>query len=332
LTWPPNFSIAQSLVWRVKPTDREKTRGIAAMAEQKIDGQSWALLALLSLIWGGSFMFVGIAVRELPALLIVFARVGLAALILIPVHLVVQGRLPRDLKSWVSCGGMSILNNVLPFTAIAWGQHYIGSGLASVINATTPMFAGLLMALFGMEALTLCKGLALGLGMIGVVILKGGNFGDFGAQSLGILAVTFGSCCYGLSTVWSKKRLVGIPPLTIATCQLTISGLIMAVLAISFSEPSLYFKASLTTWQALAAIAVISTAIAYLIFFHIVERAGPSFVALVTMLVPVSAILLGILVLGESLTANELAGTVIILLALVTIDGRVLRKFGLVAA
>ena len=297
------------------------------MAEQKIDTQSWALLAILSLIWGGSFMFVGIAVKELPALLIVFARVGLAALILIPLHMIVQGRLPRDAKTWVACGGMSILNNVLPFTAISWGQHFIGSGLASVINATTPMFAGLFMALFGLEALTLRKAIALGLGMIGVVVLKGGNFGDVGAQSLGILAVTFASCCYGLSTVWSKKHLVGIPPMTIATCQLTVSSLVMAALSFTFSEPSLYFKASAITWEALIAIAAISTAIAYLIFFRIIERAGPSFVALVTMLVPVSAILLGMAVLGESLSINELIGGLLILAALVIIDGRVLRMF-----
>ena len=297
------------------------------MAEQKIDTQSWAMLGLLSLIWGGSFMFVGIAVKELPALLIVFARVGLAALILIPVHLMVQGRLPRDAKTWVACGGMSILNNVLPFTAISWGQHYIGSGLASVINATTPMFAGLFMALFGLEALTSRKSIALGLGMIGVVILKGGNFGDFGAQTLGILAVTFASCCYGLSTVWSKKNLVGIPPMTIATCQLTVSGLVMAALSFAFSEPSLYFKASTLTWEALIAIAAMSTAIAYWVFFRIIERAGATFVALVTMLVPVSAILLGMIVLNESLSMNELIGGLLILLALVIIDGRALRLF-----
>jgi drug/metabolite transporter (DMT)-like permease len=301
-------------------------------ADQKIDAQSWAMLAVLSMIWGGSFMFVGIAVKELPAILIVFARVGMAALLLIPVHLIMQGKLPRDSKTWIACGGMSILNNVLPFTAISWGQHYIGSGLASVINATTPMFAGLFMALFGLEALTLRKGLALALGMVGVVVLKGGNFGDLGAQSLGIMAVTFASLCYGLSTVWSKKRLVGIPPMTIATCQLTISGLIMSVLAFGFSEPALYFKASTTTWSALIAIAAISTAVAYLIFFRIIERAGPSFVALVTMLVPVSAIILGMLVLSEKLTANELIGALLIGLALVIIDGRALRRLGLIAA
>ena len=302
------------------------------MSETKPSANDWTLLFLLSLIWGGSFMFTGIAVKELPALLIVFARVGLAALILIPVHLLVQGALPRDGKTWFATGGMSVLNNVMPFTAIAWGQHYIGSGLASVINATTPMFAVLFMTLFRLEALSLHKVMALCLGLLGVLVLKGGGFGDLGAQTLGILAVTFASCCYGLSTVWAKKMLVGIPPMTIATCQLTVSGLLMAALAFSFSEPALYAKVSFATWQALIALAVLSSAVAYLIFFRIIAKAGPSFVALVTMLVPLSAIVLGILVLGESLSLHEALGALIIISALAIIDGRVLRKFGLTLA
>ena len=297
------------------------------MTDTKPSANDWALLFLLSLIWGGSFMFTGMAVKELPALLIVFARVGLAALILIPVHLLVQGALPRDLKTWFAAGCMSVLNNVMPFTAIAWGQHFIGAGLASVINATTPMFAALLMALFGLEGLNLRKGLALSLGLIGVLVLTGGGFGDLGAQTLGILAVTFASCCYGLSTVWAKKMLVGIPPMTIATCQLTVSGLMMAVLAFGFSEPALYAKASFATWQALIALAALSSAVAYLIFFRIIAKAGPSFVTLVTMLVPLSAIVLGILVLGESLSLHEALGATIIIAALAIIDGRVLRMF-----
>ncbi len=297
------------------------------MTETKPNANDWALLLLLSMIWGGSFMFVGVAVKELPALLIVFARVGLAALILIPVHLIVQGPLPRDGKTWFAAGGMSVLNNVLPFTAIAWGQHYLGSGMASVINATTPMFAVIFMALFGLEALILRKVLALGLGLVGVLVLKGGGFGDLGPQSLGILAVSFASMCYGLTTVWAKKFLVGIAPMTTATCQLTVSGSIMAVLAFGFSEPALYVKASWQTWEALIAIAALSTAVAYLIFFRIIAKAGPSFVALVTMLVPLSAIVLGIVVLQESLSLHEFIGAAIIIAALAIIDGRVLRLF-----
>jgi drug/metabolite transporter (DMT)-like permease len=297
--------------------------------DTRIDAQSWAMLAVLSIIWGGSFMFVGVAVKELPSLLIVFARVGIAALILLPAHLALQGRLPRDAQTWLSCAGMSVLNNVLPFTAITWGQHHIASGLASVINATTPMFGALFMALFGMEGLSWRKSIALVLGLAGVIVLKGGQFGDLGEQSLGILAVAFASACYGLSTVWSKRRLMGIPPMTTATCQLLCSAVMMAVLAFAFSDPSQFKQASGQTWAAIIGLAAISTSIAYLIFFRIIARAGPSFVVLVTMLVPVSAILLGMLVLGESLTTNEILGALLIGLALIIIDGRALRFVGL---
>ncbi len=295
------------------------------MTEAKIDSKSWGLLFLLSLIWGGSFFFVGIAVHDLPALLIVFARVGLAALILIPVHLFSQGPLPRDLKTWVACGGMAVLNNILPFTAIAWGQHYIGSGLAAVINATTPMFGAVFMAAFGLEGLSLRKGIALLLGLVGVIILQGGNFGDLGMQSLGIFAVAFASCCYGLSTPWSKAMLVGIPAMTTATCQLTVSAVVMGILAFGFSTPALYFSASSSTWAALVAIATLSTAVAYLIFFKLINTAGPSFTVLVTMLVPISAVILGVAVLHETLSVNQFIGGIIIILALAIIDGRALR-------
>jgi len=299
------------------------------MTNTKPTTNDWALLILLSMIWGGSFMFTGIAVKELPALLIVLARLGLAALVLIPVHLMVQGPLPRDAKTWFAAGGMSVLNNVFPFIAIAWGQHYIGSGLASVINATTPIFTALLMAMFALEALTTRKVLALALGFIGVIVLKGGGFTDLGAQSIGILAVVFASFCYGLSAVWSKQKLAGIAPMTIATCQLTVSGIILTALSFGFSDPTLYAKISLPTWGALIALAVLSSAIAYLIFFRIIATAGASFVTLVTMLVPLSAIVLGMVVLGESLSVHEALGAAIIISALVIIDGRLLARAGL---
>lgn len=299
------------------------------MADNRIDAQSWVLLLILSVIWGGSFLFIAVAVKELPALLIVLARVGIAAAILLPIHFVVQGRLPRDLKTWVACGGMSIMNNVIPFTAISWGQHHITGGLASVINATTPMFAALFMAMAGLEGITPRKAIALGLGLVGVLVLKGGGFGDLGAQTLGILAVVLASACYGLSAPWSKVRLVGIPPLTTATLQLTMSSIIMAVIVLLFAEPAQYAAASGKTWISLILLAAVSTSIAYLLFFRIIARAGPSFVSLVTMIIPVSAILMGYLLLGERLTINEVLGAFIIGLALVIIDGRMLRYVGI---
>lgn len=298
------------------------------MVEQKAQ-TSWILLIVLAAIWGGSFMFVGVAVKELPALLIVLARVSIAALVLIPVHFLIQGRLPRERRIWLACGGMAIMNNVIPFTLISWGQHHIASGLASVINATTPMFTAAFLALFGMDVIGPRKIIALLIGLVGVVVLQGGAFGDLGPQKLGIVAVLIASSFYGLSAPWSKKMLVGIPPLTTATCQLTISSTIMAVIVLLVGDFSAYQQASSQTWAALVALAVISTAVAYLLFFRIIARSGPAFVSLVTMLVPVSAIGLGYVFLNETLTLHEIIGTIIIGAALFIIDGRLLKHFKL---
>lgn len=299
------------------------------MADSKADAQSWMLLVALSLIWGGSFLFIAIAVKELPALLIVLARVGIAAAILIPVHLLLVGKLPTDRKTWIACGGMSVMNNVIPFTAISWGQHHISGGLASVINATTPMFAALFMAMAGLEGITARKAVALALGLAGVLVLKGGGFGDLGAQTLGILAVMLASAFYGLSAPWSKLRLTGVPPLTIATLQLGISTLMMSFIVAVFADVRDFAAASRETWIALILLAALSTAVAYLLFFRIIARAGPSFVSLVTMIIPVSAILLGYAILGERLTLHEVGGALIIGLALLVIDGRILQRLGL---
>ncbi|MBG1231900.1 DMT family transporter [Aestuariivirga litoralis] len=298
------------------------------MAEQKITTQSWILLGLLSLIWGGSFFFIAVGVKELPAILVVFARVAIAAAILLPIHFIVQGALPRDARTWISCLGMAILNNALPFTAISYGETVISSGLAAVVNATSPMFGALFMALFQVEGLTTRKVIALVLGFVGVVVLSLGSLTG-NAAILGILACTFGSVCYGLSAPWSKKRLIGIPPITTATCQLVCSSAIMAVVAFVFSTPSQYLNVSAHVWAALIGLAAISTSLAYLIFFRILNTAGPSFTILVTMLVPVSAIILGVAFLGEVLTLNEVIGALIIGLALIIIDGRLVRRIGL---
>jgi drug/metabolite transporter (DMT)-like permease len=227
---------------------------------------------------------------------------------------------------------MSVMNNIIPFTLITWGQHFITGGLASVVNATTPMFAALFMALLGYEAITSRKAVALVIGLVGVAVLQGASFDGLTAQSLGILAVALASAFYGLSAPWSKKKLVGIPPLTTATCQLLISSVAMSIIVLVFGDFGEFADVSTNTWAALIALAVLSTSIAYLLFFGIIARAGPSFVSLVTMIIPVSAILLGYLVIGEKLTAQDIAGAAIIGLALIIIDGRLLRRFGLIKA
>jgi drug/metabolite transporter (DMT)-like permease len=296
------------------------------------DAKSWGMLLLLSAIWGGSFLFIAIAVKELSALQIVFARVTIAAACLAPLHFILQGRLPTERRIWIAAGGMSIMNNIIPFTLITWGQQFITGGLASVVNATTPMFAALFMAMAGYEAITKHRATALLIGIIGVAVLQGLSFGGLTAQSLGIFAVALAAAFYGLSAPWSKKMLVGIPPLTTATCQLLISAFIMTCIVMLFGDIGQFGKTSTATWCALIGLAVLATAFAYLLFFRIIERAGPSFVSLCTMIIPVSAILLGYVIIGEKLTLREVVGAAIIGVALIVIDGRLLKRFGLLRA
>jgi drug/metabolite transporter (DMT)-like permease len=299
------------------------------MQNQKtgIDSQSVCLLIALSILWGGSYLFVGIAVKELPSLLIVFARVAIAAAVLLPLHWSLQGNLPRDAKSWIWAGGMSLLNNVIPFSAIAYGQHHIAAGLAAVLNATTPLFGAVVMALAGAEALTVRKTAGLLLGLVGVMILRGMNAASLNAETLGILAVLLASASYGTSGLWAKRRVGNMPPLTSATCQLVVSAIIMGVLALSLDSPAKLAHVSTNTWVALCALAVLSTSLAYLIFFRIIARAGPSVVLLVTMIIPVSALLMGHYVLGEAFSSQEITGALVIGIALLVIDGRVLDLF-----
>lgn len=290
----------------------------------QLDLQGWLLLILLSLLWGGSFLFVGIAVKDVSPLVVVMARVVLAAAVLYPVHLMLAGPLPRDRQSWFALLVMSTFNNVLPFILIAEGQTTIASGLASVINATTPLFGAVFLAVAGEERLFPRKIIGLLIGLAGVVVLKSGNGLSLGGQSLGIIMVLGAAACYGFSGLWAKRRLRGMAPLTLATGQLICSSVTMAVLAFAFDRPQALLDASVQSWLALLGLALLATALAYIVFFQIIARSGAANVLLVTMLIPVSAIAMGYVVLAERLEATEVAGAAIIILSLAIIDGRLL--------
>jgi drug/metabolite transporter (DMT)-like permease len=290
--------------------------------------RDWGLLALLSLIWGGSYLFAGVAVKELPPLVIVMARVTIAALALLPLHFLLVGPLPGGRATWAAIAVMSLINNVIPFTLIVTGQTMIASGLASVINATAPLFGVAFLAAAGLEPLAPRKLLGIVVGIGGVAILKGGTLLGDGAQSAGILLCLGAAASYGLASLWAKLKLMTIPPLSMATGQLLCSAVIMAGLATGFSHPAALLSASALSWAALLGLALVSTAFAYIIFFRIVASAGAGNVLLVTMMIPVSAIALGVALLDETLEPREIAGAAIIALALLIIDGRVLRYPG----
>jgi drug/metabolite transporter (DMT)-like permease len=296
-------------------------------SDQRIDARDWSLLGVLSVLWGGSFFFTGVSLRELPPLTVVFLRVALAAIILLPALWVYRTRFPESLSGWKPFFALALLNNVLPFSLIVVGQTYIPSGLASVLNATTPLFTVLVMAAAGDEKLYARRVAGVIVGLIGVIVLHGQSLDFEAGQSVGILLCLAAAFFYGLAALYARRKLLDSPPLATAAFQLTASSLVMAVVAAAVERPWQLPLPGVATWLAIAGSAALSTALAYIIFFRILRRAGPTNVMLVTLLIPVTAILLGYLVLGETISLREIVGAVVIGSALLIIDGRMSRLF-----
>jgi drug/metabolite transporter (DMT)-like permease len=278
---------------------------------------------VLSVLWGGSFFFNGAALRELPPLTLVLLRVALGAAILLPL-LRMQGiGLPKGMAGWKPFVAIGLLNNVIPFSLIVLGQTFIPSGLASILNATTPLFTVMVMAAAGEEALQMRRVAGVALGLAGVIILRGWETRP--GQGLGILLCLGGAFSYGFAALAARRLLKDTPPLGTATFQLMASTVMMAIVAGAMEQPWHLSMPGLTTWLAVLGLAALSTALAYIVFFQIIRRSGATNVMLVTLLIPVTAILLGWLVLGEPISAREIAGAIVIGSALLVIDGRALR-------
>ncbi|MGB3718852.1 MAG: DMT family transporter [Hyphomicrobiaceae bacterium] len=285
----------------------------------------WGLLVFLSLLWGGSFLFVGMAVHDLPPLTLVLARVGLAALALLPVVYAIKLRLPTELRAWQPFLVMSLLNNIIPFLLIVRGQREIASGLASVLNATTPLFAVIIAHVFTTdEKLTAPKLAGVLTGIAGVSILVGPEamFGQ-PANLFGMVLILGAACSYGFSALWGR-RFKETPPLVTATSQLICSTAILLPLALVIDRPwALLALPKTSAILAVIGLAFLSTALAYIVFFRIMAISGPTNTMLVTLLIPVSAIAFGTVFLGEVLLPRHIAGALVIATALVILDGRV---------
>jgi drug/metabolite transporter (DMT)-like permease len=293
----------------------------------RIDARDWSLLAALSVLWGGSFFFNGVVLRELPPFTLVLLRVALAAIILLPVLFVQRLPFPKGWAGWQPFFLVALFNNVLPFSLIVTGQTHIPSGLASILNATTPLFTVMVMAAAGEEKLYFRRLAGVIVGLIGVTILRGSGLGFESGQGLGILLCLAAALSYGISALIARRSLADSPPLATATFQLMASSLMMAFVAGIFERPWQLPMPGAVTWLALFGLAALSTALAYIVFFRVLRRSGATNVMLVTLLVPVTAILLGSLVLGEHISLREIAGALVIGSALLLIDGRVLRFF-----
>ncbi|MBH5389641.1 DMT family transporter [Bradyrhizobium diversitatis] len=292
--------------------------------DSRIDARDWSLLAVLSILWGGSFFFNGAALRELPPLTLVFLRVALGAAILLPLIRMQGIGFPIGATGWKPFVAIGLLNNAIPFSLIVIGQTFIPSGLASILNATTPLFAVLVMAAAGEEALQMRRVAGVALGLFGVIILRGWGIEARPGQGLGILLCLGGALSYGFAALAARRLLKDSPPLGTATFQLMASTVMMAIIAGAVEQPWRLPMPSVTTWLAVLGLASLSTALAYIVFFQILRRSGATNVMLVTLLIPVTAILLGWLVLGEPISIREIAGAIVIGSALLVIDGRAL--------
>lgn len=294
----------------------------------------WIMLLILATVWGGSFFFNGIAVRELPVLTIVVSRVALAALILLAVLRLRGERLPRDRRVWGAFFGMGLLNNAIPFSLIVAGQQHIASGVASILNASTPLFT-VVLAHFLTRDERMNPGKLLGvlIGFAGVAVMIGSDaLRDLGINVTAQLMCLAAAVSYALAGIYGRRfKTMGVGPMATATGQVIASSLILLPLVLLVDRPWTLPMPSLTAIGALVGVAAISTALAYVLYFRILSTAGATNLLLVTFLIPVSAILLGTLVLGEVLLPRHFAGIALIGLGLAAIDGRVwnlLRKPG----
>ncbi|PZU21815.1 MAG: EamA family transporter [Shinella sp.] len=298
------------------------------MATKEMGLAEWAMLGALSLLWGGSFLFNGILVKVWPPLTIVTGRVVLAALALWLIVRVMGVAMPKSREAWGAFFGMGILNNVIPFILIVWGQTHIASGLAAILNATTPLFGVIVAhALTADEKLTVNRMAGLLVGFAGVVTMVGPSvLGHVGSDLLGELAVLGAAVSYAFAGVYGRRfRAMGLPPLVPAVGQVTASSVLLLPVALIVDRPFSLPVPGLEAWAALFGLAILSSALAYILFFRILATAGATNLMLVTILIPPSAILLAALVLGEQLAARHFIGMVLIGLGLLAIDGRLWR-------
>lgn len=298
------------------------------MTQQRMAPQDWALLVLLSVLWGGSFFFIAVARPELPPFTIVAARLALAAATLAVALRLLGIAYPRGRPAWMASLGMGVLNNAVPFSLITWAQGSLPSGVASILNATTPLFTVLVAhALTADEKLSRGKILGVVLGFVGVAVLMGAGALAGTSAKLPELAMLVATFSYALSGVWGRRfRRLGIPPASGALGQLCCSALLMAPLALVVDQPWRLPMPGAHVLGAVLALAVFSTALAYLMFYRVLDRAGATNLSLVTFLIPVSAILLGTLFLNEVLAPRHFAGMALIALGLLAIDGRAFRR------
>ncbi len=308
---------------------------MTASANRRMSTSDWSILGILSLLWGGSFYFLALALKGLPPFTIVLGRVGFAAMLLYFYMRIVGQKLPTGRKVWTSFFIVAFFANALPFVMFAYGQQSINSGLASILNATTPLW-GVLVAHFftSDERATPGKVAGVMLGIGGVVVMTGSDaLAGLGGNVLGQAACLVATLAYAIAGVYSRRfKGMGITPLAVSTGQLTAAALLVLPLALGFEQPWTLPTPAVSVIWGMVGLVTLSTTFAYVLFFRLIETAGASNTLLVTFLIPVTAILLGVFALGETLLPKHLLGMALIALGLAAIDGRPIGRLQAVAS
>ena len=296
-------------------------------AAPKLDAAAWTMLLVLSVLWGGSFIYVAIAIVEIPPMTLVAARVTIACAVLL-VWLRAKGiGLPRDKALWRDFAAMALLNNLIPFGLIFWAQTEIDAGLAAIVNATTPLWT-LVFAHFmtADERLTGARAAGVAIGVAGVVVLVGPSaLAGVGGALVPQLAVVAATVSYALALVHGR-RLRAVDPAVFATCQFACATPAALALSVIVDRSWTLPVPSPLVIGVVLAFALLSTAVGYLLYFGLIRRSGAGNASLVTMLVPPSAMALGAVFLGERPEPLALAGFALIAAGLVVVDGRLLRR------
>jgi drug/metabolite transporter (DMT)-like permease len=294
----------------------------------QMNGRDWLILLVLAVIWGGAFFFIGVAVRHVQPLTYVLLRLSIGAAGLWTYVLLRGERIGVPRQVWGSILLLAILNNALPFALFGWSQTHIASGLASILNATTPIWGVVVAHLLTRDERMSPRKLAgVLLGFGGVAVMIGPSLlSSLGSSTLAELACVAASLSYALAAVWARRfKQLGISPLSVTTGQLTAGAVVMLPVALIVDRPWTHALPPATAWAAIAALALVCTAFGYVLYFRLIEHAGATNALLVTLLVPPVAIFLGGLFLGETLAAEDFAGLGLIALGLAAIDGRLLK-------
>lgn len=299
---------------------------MTARSTHAISTRDWLLLLALAACFSCSFFFNRVALADLPPLTVVLGRVGVGAVALNLALLIRGERLPAGWANWRAFLVMGAFSNALPFVLIVSGQTRIASSLASILNATTPLWTILVAhALTRDETLTVNRLLGVLMGFAGAVIVVGpaallGVGGERGVL-VGQLAVLGAPICYAFAVVYGR-RFRSLPPLVTAAGQLSGATLWLVPITLVVDQPWAHGLPGPTTLGAVAGLGLLCSAVAYVLFFRILASAGPTNLAMVTFLVPVGAVLLGTTLLAERLELGQVLGMATIFLGLATVDGR----------